>query len=148
MLGIKNESAHNIKLTPAVKPLLNKDLKGEDRKNKWNYRTAIGMLTYLQGTTRPDISMAVHQCARFSVSPKLSHERAIKRIGRYLLGTQDRGIAFKPDDTNGLNCYVDADFAGGWDKENPDDPDNVLSRTRYVALYAGCPLVWASRMQT
>ena len=148
LLGMKDESVHNTKPTPAVKPLLNKDLSGENRKNNWNYRTAVGMLTYLQGTTRPDISMAVHQCARFSISPKLSHERAIKRIGRYLLGTKDRGIAFKPDDTHGLECYVDADFAGCWDKENPDDPDNVLSRTGYIVFYAGCPLVWASRMQT
>ena len=56
----------NTKPTPAVKPLLNKDLLGEPRHNKWNYRQAIGMLTYLQGTTRPDIFMTVHQCARYS----------------------------------------------------------------------------------
>ena len=148
LLGTKDESVQNSKPTPTVKPLLNKDLSSENRKNNWSYRTAVGMLTYLQGTTRPDISMPVHHCARFSVSPKLSHERAIKRIGRYLLGTKNRGIAFKPDDTHGLECYVDADFAGGWDKENPDDPDNVLCRTGYVVFYAGCPLVWASRMQT
>ena len=43
---------------------------------------------------------------------------------------------------------MDADFAGGWDKENADDPDNVLSRRGYVVFYAGCPLFWASRMQT
>ena len=145
---MKDESLHNTKPTPAVKPLLNKDLRGEKRKNNWSYRTAIGMLIYLQGTTRPDILIAVHPCARFSVSPKLSHERAVKRIGRYLLGTKDRGLAFKLNDNHGLECHVDADFAGGWDKENPDDPDNVLSRTGYVVFYAGCPLVWASRMQT
>ena len=43
---------------------------------------------------------------------------------------------------------MDADFANGWDKENPGDPDNVLSRTGFIIFYAGCPLVWASRMQT
>lgn len=59
------------------------------------------MLTYLR-TTRPDISMDIHQYAKFSVSLKLSHERAIKRIGRYLLGTKDHGIAFKPDESHGL----------------------------------------------
>ena len=123
LLGMKDESVHNTKPTPAVEPLLNKDIMGENRKNNWSYRTAIGMLTYLQGTTRPDISMAVHQCARFSVSPKLSNERAIKRIERHLLGTKDCGIVFRLDDAYGLECYVDADFAGGWDKENPDDPD-------------------------
>lgn len=43
---------------------------------------------------------------------------------------------------------MDTNFSGGWDKENPDDPDNVLSRTGFVVFYAGYPLVWASRMQT
>ena len=55
---------------PAVKELLHKDSDGPERKHNFNYRQAIGMLTYLQGTTRPDIAMAVHQCARFSSNPK------------------------------------------------------------------------------
>jgi len=139
---------YNTRPTPAVKPLLCKDLSGEDRKHNWNYRKAIGMLTYLQGTTRPDIAMAVHQCARFSIDPKLSHDKAVKRIGSYLLGTQGRGIVFNPNTKKGLECYVDADFAGGWAKADADNPDNVLSRTGFVIFYAGCPIVWASRMQT
>jgi len=110
--------------------------------------TAIGMLTYLQGTTRPDISMAVHQCARFFMDPKLSHERAVKCIGRYLLETTNRGIMYSPDMKKCLlECYVDADFAGGWAKADADNPDNVLSRTGYIITYAGCPLIRESRMQ-
>ena len=149
VLGINdNDSQCNTRPTPAVKPLLHKDLEGLPRNNSWNYRTAIGMLTYLQGTTRPDISMAVHQCARFSMNPKLSHERTVKRIGRYLLGTANRGIMYSPEMKKGLECYVDADFAGGWAKADANNPDNVLSRTGYIITYAGCPLIWASRMQT
>ena len=149
LLGVNaNESNWNTRPTPAVKPLLHKDTNGIPRNNSWNYRTAIGMLTYLQGTSRPDISMAVHQCARFSMKPMLSHERAVKRIGRYLLGTREKGIVYNPDMSKGLECYVDADFAGGWSKEDVDNPDNVLSRTGYILMYAGCPLIWASRMQT
>ena len=106
------------------------------------------MLTYLQNTTRPDISMAVHQCARFSINPKLSHKKAIKRIGRYLLGTKDRGVVFKPDISLGVQCYVDADFAGGWARADADNAENVLSRTGFVIFYAGCPLLWTSRRQT
>ena len=51
--------------TPVATPLLHKDLAGLERVKSWNYRSLVGMLTYLQGISRPDISMAVHQCARF-----------------------------------------------------------------------------------
>jgi hypothetical protein len=146
--GENFESKTNIRPTPAVKPLLHKDADGPERKCKWNYRQAIGMLTYLQNTTRPDISMAVHQCARFSIDPKLLHERAVKRIGRYLLGTQNKGLIFKPNLKKGVVCYVDADFAGGWAKADADNAENVLSRTGFVIFYADCPLLWASRLQT
>ena len=106
------------------------------------------MLGYLQNSTRPDISMAVHQCARFSEDVRLSHERAVMRIGRYLLGTRDRGIRYKPDPLKGLECYVDADFAGGWTHAESADANSVLSRTGYVISYAGCPVHWVSKMQT
>ena len=92
--------------------------------------------------------MAVHQAARFCIDPKLSHERAIKRIGRYLLGCKDKGIIFKPDISKGVECYVDADFAGGWPQADADNADCVLSRTGFVVFYAGCPIFWASRLQT
>ena len=66
----------NDKRTPVGKPVLNKDLDGKPRKLKWKYRTAVGMLSYLQANTRPEISMATHQTARFCIDPKLSHEQA------------------------------------------------------------------------
>ena len=133
---------------PAGYPLLNKDEEGSAPKSDWKYRGLIGMLGYLQGTTRPDIAMATHQCARFSNCVKLSHERAVKRIGRYLLDTRDKGIIYKPDISRGLECFVDADFAGGWKDGNHDEPASVLSRTGYVIMYAGCPITWGSKMQT
>ena len=146
--GEEFDSKPNPRPTPAIKPLLHKDLEGPPRKSSWNYRQAIGMLTYLQNTTRPDISMAVHQAARFCTHPMLSHERAVKRIGRYLSGTKDKGINFKPDLKKGVQCFVDADFAEGWAKADANNPDNVLSRTGFVIFYANCPLLWASRLQT
>ena len=104
------------------------------------------MLGYLQGLTRPDISMAVHQCARFSTDPKLSHERAVKRICKYLLGTQKRGIIYKPDSSKGIEVFVDANFAGAWNKADSNNPENVLSRTGFVIFYAGCPILWSSKL--
>ena len=82
---------------------------------------------------------AVHQCAQFSVNPKLSHERAVKRIVRYLKGTSDKGIILRPNPQEGIKCYVDADFAGGYSEDTRDDPISVYSRTGYVIFYYGLP---------
>ena len=87
---------------PAGYPLLNKKENGPARKASWKYRGIIGMLGYLQGTTRPDIAMATHQCARFNNDPHLSHELSVKRIDRYLLDTRDKGMIYRPDITLGL----------------------------------------------
>ena len=138
----------NPKTTPVGKPVLNKDLDGKPRKEDWNYRTAVGMLTYLQGNSRPEISMSVHQTARFCNDPKLSHEKAIKRLGRYLLHTKNEGIVYSPDTSKGLECYVDADFAGGYSPETGHDAENLLSRTGMVIMYANCPIYWRSSLQT
>ena len=90
------------------------------------------MLTYLTGSVRPELAMAVHQCACFSTDPKRSHEQAVMRIGKYLIGTKDKGMIYAPNHCHGLEVYVDADFAGGWDPELADDADNVYSRTGFV----------------
>ena len=138
----------NKRSVPVVGPLLSKDQDGPPRKAEWSYRSVIGMLGYLQGTTRPDISMAVHQCARFNACPMLCHEKAVKRIARYLLSSSDKGIHYKPDSSRGLEVFVDADFAGGWSSGDHNNPACVLSRTGYVIMYAGCPITWSSKLQT
>jgi hypothetical protein len=81
------------KYTPAIS-VLHPDHGGHNRLETWNYRSVVGKLTYLAHMTRPDISMAVHNCARFSVAPTYLHEQAIKRIGRYLSATQTKGIIY------------------------------------------------------
>jgi hypothetical protein len=48
----------------------------------------------------------------------------------------------------GIECYVDADFAGGWNITTSADADNVMSRTGFVITYANCPIYWASCLQT
>ena len=62
--------------------------------------------------------------------------------------TWDKGLIFRPKASLALDCYVDADFAGLWKVENESDPVCVKSRTGYVLLLGGCPLTWASRLQT
>jgi hypothetical protein len=149
------ESLNVEKLTPvrvpAARGVLPKDEEGDPPNGLFNYASVIGMLQYLQAHSRPDITFAVSQCARYTFAPKLSHEEALIRIGRYLKGTHDKGIVFVPqlDLTKGINIdtYVDADFAGGWGYEDPNDPVSVKSRTGFVIFVLGCPLVWQSKLQ-
>lgn len=47
-----------------------------------------------------------------------------------------------------LECYVDASFANGWNKSDPEDRVTVLSRTGYVIKFADCPIIWVSKLQT
>ena len=126
--------------TPVATPLLHKDLQGQERVKGWNYRSIIGVLTYLQGMSRPDSSMAVHQFARFSVDPKLIHKRAVARIGRYLIETLDRSLTCKTDRSKGLECYVGANFSGGWNSRDQLNPENVLSRTGFFIMCSGVPM--------
>jgi hypothetical protein len=48
----------------------------------------------------------------------------------------------------GIECYIDEDFAGGWNTTTSADADNVISRTGFVITYANCPIYWASCLQT
>ena len=92
--------------------------------------------------------MAVHQTARFGNNQMLSHKKALKRLVRYLLHTKRDGIVYNPDKNKGLECFVDADFAGGWKQANSSDAETVMSRTGMIIMYANCPIYWRSSLQT
>lgn len=144
LLGLENGAGKD---TPASGPL-GKCSDADPITGRFSYRSAIGMQMYLTGNTRPDCQFAVHQCARFSHAPKYPHEQAVKRIGRYLLQTATKGIRIKPSRLLTLDCYVDADFAGLWGAEPPDDEMSVRSRTGYVVMLGQSPVLWASKLQT
>jgi hypothetical protein len=76
-------SHHPIKHTPAGNEPLTKDIAGDPPDAVFNYSSVVGMLQYLQGHSRPDITYAVSQVARFVHSPRRSHEIALERIGQY-----------------------------------------------------------------
>jgi hypothetical protein len=134
--------------TPAFVNALGSDKDGDPFDENWDYATVVGMLLYLSGNSRPDISFAVSQCCRFTHSPRHSHGIAVKRILRYLNGTRDKGILFKPLANLQVDCYVDADFAGLWGVESDQDPISVKSRSGYLITFMNCPLLWVSKLQS
>ncbi|GJV11142.1 putative ribonuclease H-like domain-containing protein [Tanacetum coccineum] len=75
------------------------------------YRSMIGSLMYLT-SSRPDIMFDVCACARFQVTPKVSHRHDVKRIFRYLKGQPKLGLWYPKDSPFDLEAYTDSDYAG------------------------------------
>ena len=132
---------------PAFAAPLTKDPEGEAMDESWSYREVVGMLLYLGINTRPDITLANSQVARFSNDPKRSHATGVKVILRYLKGTQDKGTIVRIQDMMHLEMFVDADFAGMYGYERPEDPMSVTSRSGYIIKLGSWPIIWKSYLQ-
>ena len=66
-VGLEVSASIKARETPTGKPPLHKDEYILGRKYVWNYRAELGMLSYFQESTQPEISMAVHQCEHFAI---------------------------------------------------------------------------------
>ena len=75
------------------------------------------MLSYLQGSTQPETSMTLYQCAHLCNNPRLVHERAVRLIAKYLtskstymdlpdinLWLTTCGVFYKPDIVKVIKC--------------------------------------------
>ena len=123
------------KIPAATDVVLTRDSQGQERKESWHYRSLIGMLNYLVNCSQPELAYSVHQCARFCAEPKQSHERAAKMIMRYLMyikRIKKLGIRYVPEKNKSLEAYVDASFAGGWNKTWSNEATSVMSRTGFL----------------
>jgi hypothetical protein len=72
------------KPTPApCGQLLERERDTEAKEDNFHYRSVIGKASFLEKSTRPDIAVAVHQCAKFSSEPKQCHADAVRYFGRF-----------------------------------------------------------------
>jgi hypothetical protein len=107
----------------------------------FNYQSAVGKLNYLAQTTWPNIMYAMHQIAKYSLDPRLTHGDAILYLICYLKKMRDLGLKFKPHPDKGFKCYCNADFLGNWNKKfAPVDPSTAKSRSGWIVFYARCPV--------
>ena len=106
------------------------------------YQSAVGMLLYLSGWTRPDITFAVSNVARFCSKPTKEHWVAVKHILRYLKGTINYGLMYSNNDENDdtIIGYSDADWAG--------DANDRKSTSGYLFMMSGAPVSGKSKKQT
>ncbi|GJT42564.1 putative ribonuclease H-like domain-containing protein [Tanacetum coccineum] len=105
----------DLNIKPASTPFEAHKSLGKDKKVKMIdvhlYRSMIGCLMYLTAS-RPDIMFAVCLCARFQVTPKVSHLHAVKRIFRYLKHQPKLGLWYPKDSPFHLEAFSDSDYAG------------------------------------
>ncbi|KAG3049690.1 hypothetical protein PI125_g26544 [Phytophthora idaei] len=104
------------------------------------FREAVCALMHLMTATRPDIAYAVGYVSRFMENPQDEHWVAVKRIFRYLQGTETHGICFKPGDNIDFRGYSDANWAG--------DLADRKSTSGYTFMLMGAPVSWGSKKQS
>jgi len=99
------------------------------------YRSMIGSLLYLTGT-RPEIMLAVGIVRKFQENPKETHLQAVKRIFKYLQGTQNYGLWYPRDTDLTLHAYTDADWAGSVDDRKSTSGGAFFMGSRLVSWFS------------
>ena len=154
----KTPGDKNIKLCKAQCPQSSEDIAAMV---SIPYREAVGRLLYVMCCTRPDISYAVNQCARYMDNPGMVHWEAVKRIMRYLKGTMKKSITLGSmianrellgksgySLLNDTNCVVDMSktLLGFSDSDHAGCVDTRRSTSGYVFFFNG-PISWNSKLQ-
>ncbi|CAM8923708.1 unnamed protein product [Rhodiola kirilowii] len=103
------------------------------------YRGMIGSLLYLTAS-RPDILFSVCLCARFQADPRETHVKAVKRILRYLKGTDDMCLFYPMGGELRLTAYTDVDYAGC-----KTDRKSTSGMTQFLGP---CLISWGSKKQS
>ena len=94
---------------------------------------------YLSISTRPDISYAVGNLAKFSSKPAKIHWMALKHMLRYLKGTMHYGISYKREESNNCVGFSDADWAG--------NINDRKSTSGYLSQISGGAVSWRNKKQ-
>ena len=134
------QDAKNVGTPVDVGAKLTKATEGDENFDQSIYQSAVGCLLYLSTRTRPDISFAVSNVAKYSSNPTVKHWTAIKRILRYLKATTSFGLLYLASETEELHGYSDSDWAG--------DLDDRKSTSGYLFKLSGGPISWRSKKQT
>ena len=106
------------------------------------YRAAVGCLNYLAITTRPDLAYVVSWLSKFVESPNMDHWEALKRVLRYLCGTNEVGIKFHRSGRASelrVLIYSDSDWSG--------DLSSGRSTTGVVSMLSSGAVLWTSKRQ-
>ncbi|UYV75997.1 hypothetical protein LAZ67_13002062 [Cordylochernes scorpioides] len=102
------------------------------------YQEMIGSLMYLATGTRPDISFNVSNLSRFCNDAREVHLTGVKRIYRYLKGTRDKMLRYKPSE-NSILASTDASWCSTSDAK---------SYSGYTVKLGNNLISWRSKKQS
>ena len=106
-------------------------------------RQMLGVLTFIQMWTRPDISYPVNMMARHVSKATSAYIEKLRRIMRYVKGTKHWGLKFQATDPLGhgdvLYGYVDSSDA--------DCKQTRRSTGGYILMFNGTAVSWRSARQ-
>ena len=108
--------------------------------DKTLYQSAVGSLLYLSTKTRPDITFAVSNVAKYCSDPTKLAWRAVKRIFRYLCSTVDLGILYTKMCKTACVGQSDSAWAG--------DVKDIKSTSDYCFNVNGGLIFWRSSKQS
>ena len=94
------------------------------------FRQILGSLQYLS-FTRPDISFDVNRLSQFMHMSSSRHWAAVKRVLRYLKGTEHFGLLIRKSSSHSLHAFANSDLAGNL--------DDRTSTPAYVVFLGGLP---------
>ncbi|UYV76806.1 hypothetical protein LAZ67_14002076, partial [Cordylochernes scorpioides] len=106
--------------------------------DKTLYQEMIGSLMYLATGTRPDISFNVSNLSRFCNDAREVHLTEVKRIYRYLNGTRDKMLRYKPSE-NSILVSTDASWCSTSDAK---------SYSGYTVKLGNNLISWRSKKQS
>lgn len=105
------------------------------------YGSAVGSLLYIATATRPDIAYTVSNLCRFISDPGPQHWRAVQHLFKYLQGTKDLKLVYRPNgDSELFTTFTDSDHAG--------NVDSSRSTGGYLVRIGSGAVSWSSRLQT
>ena len=133
-------SKYNISNTKKCKtPCTGENYKSKNNNlfNKTIYKSAIGSLIHLAKCSRPDISFAVNNAARYCESPTISDWNKIVNIFKYLNYSINYKITY--DGSGDIIAFSDADFGG--------DKIDRKSTSGNIICMGSKPIYWASKKQ-
>eukprot|EP00253_Pinus_taeda_P025725 PITA_25725 len=99
------------------------------------YRSMIRTLFYLTGT-QPHNMHAVGIVGIFQSNPKEAHLQAVKRIFKYLQGTQNFGLWYSKDTDLTLDGYTNAGWVGSVDDKNSTSGGAFFMGSRLASWFS------------